>query len=330
MARMSPPKRELEALATQQAGVVSRKQALRLGVTPKAIECAIAAKRWQRVYPGVYAFFTGPLPELSRMWAGLLWAGEDAVLGSASALRQFGVTSVADPGRIHVVVDHSSKTRNIDGVSVTRRRDLARFVHPVKRPPSVRLEDAALHEAAAKPTVKDGLAVIADVCQQRVTTEARLRQMLIDMPRLPGKAIWTAVLDDVASGAHSLLEVSYLRNVERAHGLPKPNRQRAGTSLARRVWRDGEYPDLGVALELDGRLGHEWASDRRLDRKRDLVVAGSGGVALRHGYADVLDEACETAALVVRVLWSRGWQGQPTACGPECTLWDVLHLLDSA
>jgi hypothetical protein len=187
-----------------------------------------------------------------------------------------------------------------------------------------------LHVAAARPRITDGLAVIADACQQRATTEARLRKALRALPRLRGSAVWTGVLDDVESGAHSLLELSYLRRVERAHGLPTPVRQPAGASLGRRVWRDGEYPELGVTLELDGRLGHQWATDRRRDRRRDLVVAGAGGVTLRHGYADVLDDACETAALVVRVLWSRGWQDRPVTCSPDCPLWGVLGPLDSA
>jgi hypothetical protein len=264
------------------------------------------------------------------VWAGLLWAGNGAALGRSTALRQFGGKGVPDEGTIHVVVDHAVRISDTVGVAVTRRQDLTGLVHPVKRPPSVRLEDAALHEAAARTRVSDGLAILADVCQQRATTEARLRQTLTELPRLRNRRVWAAVLDDVASGANSLLEVRYLRDVERAHGLPTPNRQQVGTSVGRRVWRDGEYPAFGVTLELDGRLGHEWATDRRHDRRRDLVVAGSGGVTLRHGYADVLEEACETAALVVRVLWSRGWPGQPKACGRACRIWAMLRVLESA
>jgi hypothetical protein len=153
---------------------------------------------------------------------------------------------------------------------------------------------------------------------------------LSDFPGLRNRRIWSAVLDDIAQGAHSFLEITYLRRVERSHGLPTPDRQHAGRSFGRRVWRDGDYPQWGISLELDGRLGHEWSADRRRDRRRDLVLAGSGGLTLRHGYADVLEEYCETAALVVRVLWARGWQGRPRACGADCELWGCLRLLASA
>jgi hypothetical protein len=299
-------------------------------MTDEAIESNLAGRRWQHIHPGVYAAFTGSLPELARVWAGLLWAGEGAVLARSTALRGYGFIRIPDAGVVHILVDHARKVRDIAGVSVRRRRDLQRFVHPAKRPPTVRLEDAVLHEAAGRTRVTDGLALIADACQDRRTAPERLRATLDEFPRLRNRHVWLAVLDDVASGAHSFLEVHYLRGVERAHGLPSPDRQTSGVSIGKRVWRDGEYPDWGIVLELDGRLGHEWAADRGRDRRRDLVVAGRGEVTLRHGYADVLEEYCESAALVVRVLWSRGWQGQPTECGGGCRLREFLDLLETA
>ena len=204
---------------------------------------------------------------------------------------------------------------------MTRRRDLPRYLHPVKRPPSVRLEDAVLHEAAAGSGLADGLAVIANACQERRTSPARLRSSLELFPQLTRRDRRVAVLDDVASGAHSYLEITYLHRVERAHGLTSPDRQRQGISQGRRAWRDGDYPQFEITLELDGRLGHDWSSDRKKDRKRDLLIAGRGGVTLRQG--------CETAAYVVRVLWARGWRGQPVLCGTGCRLNEVLGLLEA-
>ncbi|WP_075052015.1 hypothetical protein [Gordonia malaquae] len=43
--------------------------------------------------------------------------------------------------------------------------------------------------------------------------------------------------------------------VERAHGLPAPLRQ-APTGVGRPGFRDLDYPEWGVVVELDGRLGH--------------------------------------------------------------------------
>ena len=318
---------DLEHIARDQAGVVSRAQALQLGVTDMAIACSLAARRWQQVHRGVYALFTGSLPESSRFWAAVLYAGHGAVLDKASALRAFGLTQFRDEGVVHVLIDHASQTIDAEGIAVTRRRNLQRFVHPAKRPPSVRLEDAALHLAAGQARLGEGLGVLADCCQARATTPDRLRVALNDLPRLRHRRHLLAVLDDVATGAHTFLEVSYLRKVERAHGLPTPERQRMALQAGQRIWRDGDYPAWGVALELDGRLGHEWTRDRRRDRRRDIIQAGEGGVTLRHGYEEVLDEACESAALVARVLKSRGWLGSPHDCVASCRMSATLRLL---
>jgi hypothetical protein len=139
---------DLSRLVTEQAGVVSRAQVIELGMTDEAIESNLAGRRWQHIHPGVYAAFTGSPPELARVWAGLLWAGEGAVLARSTALRGYGFIRIPDAGVVHILVDHARKVRDIAGVSVRRRRDLQRFVHPAKRPPTVRLEDAVLHEAA--------------------------------------------------------------------------------------------------------------------------------------------------------------------------------------
>jgi hypothetical protein len=311
---------EVEQLARHQSGVLSRAQLLAGGLSDETIEAGLRARRWRRLHPGVYALFTGPVPEQSRIWSALLWAGSGAVLAGTTALRGFGLERFADERVVEVLVDHTRRVRSVPGVLVRRRADLSRFVHPAKSPPSVRVEDAVLHTAAGRADVGSGLALIADACQARLTEPGRLRTALDQFPRLRRRAVWAAVLTDVAEGAHSYLEVSYLRRVERPHRLPRPDRQRAGTSVGRRVWRDGAYAALGVALELDGRIGHDWASDRGRDRRRDLVLAGRGALTIRIGYDDVVARPCETAALVARVLWSRGWRGRPVACGAACRL----------
>jgi len=51
---------ELRELPLRQAGVVSRQQALSLGLDPAAVNNQLKSKRWQQVQRGVY----GPSPAL--------------------------------------------------------------------------------------------------------------------------------------------------------------------------------------------------------------------------------------------------------------------------
>jgi hypothetical protein len=127
------------------------------------------------------------------------------------------------------------------------------------------------------------------------------------------------VLADVDEGAHSLLEVRYLREVERPHCLPAGRRQQAADGL-RRYYRDVTYDDYGTLVELDGRLGHEEALDRWADMDRDNVAAASALLTVRLSYGQVVGAPCRTAGVVGRVLAQRGWSGRPLRCGARCEL----------
>ena len=57
------------------AGIVTRAQAHRSGLSDRAIVHRVATGRWQRVHLGVYATFSGPLSRQARLWAAVLYAG---------------------------------------------------------------------------------------------------------------------------------------------------------------------------------------------------------------------------------------------------------------
>lgn len=127
-------------------------------------------------------------------------------------------------------------------------------------------------------------------------------------------------LDDVAAGAHSLLELLYLRDVERRHGLPRGRRQRPVQRGGQREWTDVSYDEYATLVELDGRLGHSEVAEAWRDMRRDNAAALAGEAALRYGWADVTGRPCEAAGEVGAVLRSRGWTGLPRRCGDSCTL----------
>ena len=162
---------------------------------------------------------------------------------------------------------------------------------------------AATGEAAA-------VALLADVCQQRRTTPRRLLATLEGLPSLSGRAFLHAVLHDVASGAYSLLEHRYLTRVERPHGLPRGRRQAGFRGERRRGFRDVHYAAQKLVVELDGRLGHEWAADQWADPERDLRSATEDLQTVRLGWGAVA-APCRLAPLVGRVLQVRGWDGSP-------------------
>ena len=122
----------------------------------------------------------------------------------------------------------------------------------------------------------------------------------------------TDVLGDVADGAESVMEVRFLRDVERAHALPTGRRQRPTVVTTARV-HDVAYEEQRVLVELDGRLGHQGAA-RVTDGIRDRRSATRGWLTVRAFWVDVAVTPCELAREMGEILVDRGWPGAPRAC----------------
>lgn len=312
----------ISSLLDAQEGVISRQQARARGACDHDVARLLRRREWSAVHPGVYAAHTGEPTRAEREWAAVLLFAPAALTGR-SALHRYGVRTGREGDRdleaapVQVAVARQRKVASRPGIEVVR---LSRFGFDVLSnlaPPRVRLEMVLLDLAAAAGDDRAAVAVLADGVGSRRTTARRLRVALDQRPRLERRAFLTSVLEDVETGAHSVLEREYLRRVERAHRLPRAARQSSAGSPGRRVARDVTHGDLGVVVELDGRLGHELARDRWDDLQRDVDAALDGMLTLRLGWGQVLDP-CRTARAVASVLGARGWGGHAAACRAGC------------
>ena len=264
------------------------------------------------VHAGVYVNHTGPLTWTNRAWAAVLvtWP---------AALDRQSVVDAAGPV-IHVAVDASRDPEARPGIRVHRLRDFDARVLWNLGPPRVRIEDALLSMCADLEDRISALALASDACRRRRTTPERLLTELGRRPRLRHRAWLCSVLEETAAGIQSPLESAYVRKVERAHGLPHGTRQLREKTSAGVVFRDVLYERYGVAVELDGRVGHELSRDRWRDMDRDLVMATTDRMTLRLGWWHAETSPCMTAGRVAAVLALRGWRGTPRRCGPSCAI----------
>lgn len=311
----------LGAFIHRQNGVFSRSQVLLAGGDDAVIRRRIRRHEWRQVHLGVYVNHTGPLDDRQREWAAVLYYAP-AALGGGSALRRYGVRTGRDSEPDHevaieIAVDRARRVRSLPGVRVRRITRFPDRVLANLSPPRLRLEDAVLDVAGSAGDEATAVGVLADACRSRRTTAARILRALDGRERMRRRAFLRSVLDDVASGAHSLLEWRYLVHVERQHGLPRGKRQRQVRAGRTRAHRDVDYLDLHTIVELDGRLGHTLAGDRWSDLDRDVHAATGGSITLRLGWRQVL-EPCRLAAAVATILIARGWRGRPVGCSPTC------------
>ena len=302
-------------VARQQAGVLTRAQAVAAGLSQDAIRANVRAGRWRRIYRGIYATFTGPLPRRSQLWAAALKAGDGALLSHETAAELVGLTD--EPGRtVHVTVPADRSDVRIPGVVVHRSRRAAVKGHPTRTPPQTRVEETVLDLAQSARHLNDALGWITRAIGARLTTSDRLLASLRGRQKMRWRRPLHAAITDAGDGCHSLLELLYLRKVERAHGLPRGDRQ-VRRDRARR-YDDVKYKKYRTRVELDGQDGHPDHARWR-DRRRDNDATVDGDRNLRYGLGDVDEYPCAVAAEVTEVLHQEGWTGHPRPCGqPGC------------
>jgi Transcriptional regulator, AbiEi antitoxin len=307
----------LRNLAQRQYGVVSRSQAIRAGLSPDMIKFRVTSGRWQQLHLGVYATFSGIPGRGARLWAALLAAGPDAVLSHQTAAELHGLSDKpASP--IHVSIPRDRHLVTTEGVRLHRSAWAADAVQQGSRPPRTTVEETVLDLTQTARSFDDVCGWVTRAIARELTDQASLQAAMKKRSRLRWRADLHELLGAAAAGDHSVLEFRYHRDVERAHGLPAPDRQVPFIAQdGRRGRRDRVYQEYDVVVELDGRLAHP-AENRWKDKARDNAAAAGGQQSLRYDWAAVTRRPCATAAEVAEVLRHHGWQGWPRPCSPGC------------
>jgi hypothetical protein len=239
--------------------------------------------------PGVVA-----LPERSAEWlvrarAATLYA--DGPLSHLTALAAAGLVP-RTAGPAHVTVSPDRCPRDAPGVVVHRsgrrlvtiRCDGIEVVEPTRS-----LVDAWAwawartgHAAAERPVVRQAL---IEGVRDRTTSAQALRRESDRRPRHAGRAVLAPLLDLLAGGCESELEIWGVLHVLRIPGLPPPVQQhRVRLADGRHVDVDAAYLEAMVAVELDGAAFHGSREARERDLRRDTALATAGWVVLRFSY----------------------------------------------
>ncbi len=297
---------------------MSRVQAFEAGLTKAGIAWQLHRGRWQQLQRGVYAVFTGEPCREAMLWAAVLRVGRGAMLSHHTAAELARLTD-RQAELLHVTVPADRRIETIPGLVIHTSEHTSRTRHPSQLPPRTRVEETVLDLAGLASTFDDACGWVTRACGRRLTTQERLREAMAARSRMRWRGPLAEVLGDPASGAHSVLEYRYFRDVERAHRLPRSARQVRVVSGGRVRYRDALYTRFLVVVELDGRVAHPGES-RWLDIRRDNEAAAEGSVTLRYGWTDVTADPCRIAGEVARVLAQRGWPGAPLPCCTSCPL----------
>lgn len=306
------------AVAAEQAGAITRAQAVDLGLTPRQVKHLVTSGRWQWVLPRVYLVFTGHVSYMTRAWTGLLYAGPGAALGMQTAEYLWRLSDTP-PDQVHVIVPVDRRVAKQPGLRIHIRTAVPLRMHPARLPPMTRVEETVLDLVEQANRAEEVVDLLTRACQRRLTTAPKLWAAAEKRKKLRWRGLVAEVVDDVRDGAVTVIERRWRRDVELAHGLPTGSRNRREVAGGRSRYRDVRYLELQMVVELDGRAAHP-DELRHRDMRRDNAIAEVGDVTLRYGWADIASSPCEVAAQFVRVARLRGWTGTPRGCCPACPL----------
>jgi hypothetical protein len=271
--------------ATSREGVIAVRELERLGV-PEATayrRCRDGGP-WQRLGPGIVGLHNGTPTWRQQMIAGLLHAGDDAMITGRAALRLHGLRRGPEPDRVHLLIAHHSQVRSWQTFHIERTSRMPRAVEreglPVAPLPRALMDEARL--------MRDQTAIsemVAEPVRRWLVTPEQLLEEL-DAGCRKGSAAPRAVLRAVLAGIRSAAEFD-----ARGWWLAQPDLPPARFNVrvcdlyGRTIGIvDALVEELGFAWEIDSVEYHFATPDQveaTLRRQRALRAVGLHVVSTR-------------------------------------------------
>jgi hypothetical protein len=308
MSGYTDPDRRVGELATDQHGVVERRQLHALGLTDDMIDHRVAVGRLLRVHRGVFSVGHSRLSREGRWSAAVLACGRRAVLshGDAAALWGMGATRGA---LIHVMTP-SRSGRDPDRSRIRLHRVGTLRPHEVSVVDAIPITTAARTLLDIAPTLRERALedAIAQADRLGLFDLIGVHQVLADHPRQHGTRALRLLLSRLAGGettdTRSRLEVAMLQLCD-DYGLPAPvaNVRIAGLLV------DFYWPGTDLIAETDGFTYHGMPRAFENDRDRDQILMLAGYRVVRFTYTQVTRQRKRTAERLHRLLAASGSVG---------------------
>ena len=277
-------------------GVISRSEALRLGLTVAQVRSRVESGLWVPLHRGVYRLAGAPAGAAADLRAAVLAGGPRALASHLSAAWLWGLAD--RPGRPTVSIPHS-RVRSVDGVRILRSRLPARAVvrHgiPCTEPVRTILDCAGELTPAEIDDLMDA-ALARRVVRTRDLVKA-VEQEDAPFRGHPGRVALStrlAMRGVTGAPAPSVLE-SRMARVLATERLPAPTAELVW-GPQRRYRLDYAYPVIKLAVEVDGHAFHFTPEQQRRDNRRSNALTTAGWIVLHYNWWDVSYEPQRVAS----------------------------------
>jgi very-short-patch-repair endonuclease len=287
---------QIRRVLREQAGVISRSQAVAAGMSADQVDRRLRKGRWRRLHPCVYLVADRELTNRARIHAAVLWAGEDATLSGVAAAWWHQLWGVA-PSTIDATVPLSQSGRSRGKIRI-RRRELDWLDRTHLNGIWVTNVALTVLEAAVALGGK-GQQLLDRALQRRVRFEDLVQAHSRNVGRRGSKAAGD-LLRSCADRAASEGERAVIR-LMRAAGI---------TGWVRGYWFGGceldfAFPELRVAVEVDGWAWHVDVERFRHDRRRQNILELAGWTVLRFTWHDLTERPEHVVAEIKAALARR-------------------------
>ncbi|MGW2623591.1 DUF559 domain-containing protein [Micromonospora taraxaci] len=308
----------LQALLDRRGGLATRREMLSV-VPPWTLQGACRAGRMLRVLPGIYVDAAlvreaePSLPLLSRVGpdiarrASLAYAGGRAALSRLTALDVWGLRRQPPDEPVYLDLPRGAGLRDRPQLVVRHRSDFAvapPYVVTRNGLPVTRLDRTLVDCWPLLPSVDRSGPLISAV-NDRLTTPQRLVTALAEVSRVPDRAALCGLLDRLAAGCRSALEIWGHDHVFTGPGMPTLVRQARVRVGVRTFYLDLFAEAERVDIELDGATSHGEPGEREIDLSRDALLATVGILVVRFTHRRLTANPLQVRQETLAILASR-------------------------
>jgi very-short-patch-repair endonuclease len=294
--------RRCQTLALRQHGIITRNQALELGMTRAAIGRRLTSGEWIHLLPQTFALRGSPATFMRKVVAAYYWAGEGALISHRTSGRLFDLDGV-DARAIEVSTPRRLRSDRV----IVHTRNTEVF-------PSRRI--GLVQSTSIEQTLLD-LGSVLELEALELALDSALRMGHTRFDRVakhvaelgghgvPGSKRLKRILqlrEPTPRPTHSILEVEFV-HLTRDFRLPRAESQfpielRAGLT----IHVDFAYPIEKLAIEIDSVRWHSGVRAIRWDNERQNLLVALGWRVLRFEWNDVLLRPEWVAAQIVAAL----------------------------
>ena len=282
----------VHAIAGRQLGLITRRQAHVVGMSPKMVRhrCSSA---WQQLAPGVFLLAGAPCTWETKVFAACLAVDGVASHRTAAALYEL---DGCRPGRVEVTAERGGPGSQvlIDGVTIHRSTDFHLVVpRRVSGVPTTAPARLAVDLGATIPFRRYERAVDELIARRMLSWDEALDALFSHGRRgRNGVGALRALLSERygTEVPESALERAFLRLL-RSSGLPEPVLQLSiGDDHGFIARVDFAFPDQRVVIELDGVRWHLNAQTFEADHAKRARLQANGWQVLAFTWRMVLDD----------------------------------------